>query len=93
MAKSKKSLADVFGKVAARDNSANDDRDGQGGMDGMSAKKNPTAPSKDKPTKDKSDVALDASEEFLKAQRSRTATQEQQLDILRRRPHDLTRRR
>lgn len=87
----KNTLSDAFGKAAAR-TIRDDDRDGQGGMDGMrqsfekSGKK--PAPAKDKSRPDKKADPLDATEKFLEAQRNLSDAQKEQLDTLRRRPRD-----
>lgn len=84
----KNTLSAAFGKAAARD----DDRDGQGGMNGMrpsfdqSAKK--PAPAKDKSTPAKKADPLDATEKFLESQSDLSDAQKEQLDTLRRRPRD-----
>ena len=84
----KNTLSAAFGKVAARD----DDRDGQGGMNGMrpsfekSGKK--PAPQKGKDAPRKKADPLDAAEKFLESQRRLSDAQKELLDTLRRRPRD-----
>lgn len=87
----KSTLSETFAKIAARP-AGDDDRDGQGGMDGMrqsfeKAGKKP-APQKDKSKPAQKADPLDAAEKFLEAQRDLSDAQKEQLDTLHRRPRD-----